>query len=93
MFSEFSRFESMVQYILGSGRAPSASIHQDQRIILRFDKDQELISPFFRSAHRTMVILQGIQNDQRVSQSMKSLRDSVEEPRLLPTKKLKIWPH
>lgn len=74
MFSEFSRFESMVQSILGSGRAPSASIHQDQRIILRFDKDQELISPFFDQPIEPWSFYSGIQNDQSVSQSMKSLR-------------------
>ena len=74
MFSEFSRFESMVQYILGSGRAPSASIHQDQRIILRFDKDQELISPFFDQPIESWEFYSGIKNSQRVSQPMKSLR-------------------
>ena len=74
MFSEFSRFESMVQYILGSGRAPSASIHQDQRIILRFDKDQELISPFFDQPIQSWEFHSGIRNSQRVSLSMKSLR-------------------
>ena len=44
--SEFSRFESLVRYLLEAGRAPSSSINEFQRIVLRFDKDQELIYPF-----------------------------------------------
>ena len=74
MVSEFSRFESMVQYILGSGRAPSASLHQDQRIILRFDKDQELISPFFDQSISPWGFYSGIRKKTLASTSMNTLR-------------------
>ncbi|MEC7983980.1 MAG: HAMP domain-containing sensor histidine kinase [Myxococcota bacterium] len=44
--TEFSRFESLVRYLLEAGRAPNSSINEFQRIVLRFDKDQKLIYPF-----------------------------------------------
>ena len=44
--AEFSRFESLVRYLLEAGRAPSSSTNTYQRIVLRFDKDQKLIYPF-----------------------------------------------
>jgi signal transduction histidine kinase len=74
MGSEFVRFEEMVQYILGSGRAPSASLHQDQRIILRFDKDQELISPFFDQPIERWTFHSGIRHDSQVAMPMRKLR-------------------
>lgn len=73
--SEFSRFESSVLSILGSGRAPTASIHQDQRIVLRFDKDQELIAPFFDQPIQEWNFYSGIRNNHWLSPSMFTLRE------------------
>jgi signal transduction histidine kinase len=43
---EFSSFASVVRYLLEAGKPPFGDLHINQRIALRFDRDQKLIAPF-----------------------------------------------
>ena len=89
--SEFSRFESSIQSILGSGRAPTASLHQNQRIILRFDKDQELIAPFFDQPITDWNFYSGMRNNYWVSPSMLKLREFSKQTKNVEELEKDIW--
>ena len=74
LVSEFGRFESRIKLILGSGRSPLSSIHQNQRITLRFDKDQELVAPFLDIPIDSWSFHKGVRHSNLLSKEMQQIR-------------------
>ena len=44
--ADFTGFSSVIRYLLEVGRSPLQMVHPNQKIALRFDLNQQLVSPF-----------------------------------------------
>ena len=44
--ADFTGFSSVIRYLLEAGRSPLQMVHPNQKIALRFDLNQQLVSPF-----------------------------------------------